>query len=237
MIPIKDYNYTRTKPYITRLLLIINIVVFIYQLYLKILPDIVVQNQVVSRLYYFIYNYSFIGSRFIAEPQVYWYTIITSMFLHGGFLHIIGNMLYLVIFGDNIEDCLGHFKFLFFYLIAGIAGSLLQLLFSVDPNIPNIGASGAISGIIGGYIILFPFKKILTIIPIFIFPLQVKLPAFLLLGLWIFMQFNNGITAITQGAFNNVAYMAHIGGLLAGIVYVLPRRKKLLRKTILFKAK
>jgi len=149
------------------------------------------------------------------------WTLLSSMFLHGGWFHLIGNMLYLWIFGDNVEDAFGHFAYLLVYLVTGIAGSLLQIgttiAFGQRMDVPTIGASGAISGVMGAYLVLYPRARVLTLIPFFIFMRIVALPAGLLLGFWILFQILYGCGA-SVGAGGGVAYFAHIGGFGAGIV-------------------
>lgn len=219
MIPIKDYNKTKSFPFFNYLLIILNILVFIYETRLSSFE-----------LQKFIFKYGFVPSFFLEDPIHYSYMLITSTFLHGGFMHIIGNMLFLFIFGDNVEDALGHFRYLIFYFLSGISGSFLQLLFTTNPAIPNIGASAAISGILGSYLVLFPLAKILTIIPIGFFLLNTKLPAYIFLFVWIGIQFLNGIASVTIQTINNVAYFAHLGGFLYGFLYTLLKRRKFLNK-------
>lgn len=229
MIPIKDYNRTKSFPFINYTLIIINIIVFIFETRLSSIE----LNQ-------FILKYGFIPSLFLQDPVHYSYMLITSTFLHGGFMHIIGNMLFLFIFGDNVEDALGHFRYIVFYFLSGIGGTILQFIFTTNPNIPNIGASAAISGVLGAYLVLFPLAKILTIIPVGFFLLNTKLPAYIFLFVWIGMQFLNGIASISVGTINNVAYFAHIGGFSYGFFYTISNRKKFLdrlyfkHKNILF---
>jgi len=140
------------------------------------------------------------------------------MFLHGGFLHILGNMWFLYIFGDNIEDRLGHLRYLIFYLLTGIAAGLVHLLTNWNSKIPTIGASGAISGVMGAYLILYPRARVLTLIPIFLFFQFVEIPAFLFLGYWFLLQlFSAGLT---RGDVGGVAWWAHIGGFVTGIIFV-----------------
>ena len=136
------------------------------------------------------------------------------MFMHGGWLHLLGNMLYLWIFGDNVEDRFGHAKFTLFYLICGIAATIAQVAISADSNIPNLGASGAIAGVLGAYLILFPKGNVRVLMGRSVMPM----PALMVIGLWIVLQFINGVGSITQSAeTGGVAYMAHIGGFVAGL--------------------
>ncbi len=153
---------------------------------------------------------------YIVPPTV---TIFTSMFLHGGFLHLIGNMLYLWIFGDNVEDAMGHGRFIVFYLLCGVAAALAQALPNPDSAIPMIGASGAISGVLGGYLLLYPRAQVLVLIPLGLFSRMVHLPAMLVLGLWFVLQLVN--SALADPGAGGVAFGAHIGGFIAGMVLLL----------------
>jgi membrane associated rhomboid family serine protease len=147
--------------------------------------------------------------------------------MHGGWLHLVGNMLYLWIFGDNVEDKLGHIRFLVFYLLCGIAASALHIVLEPTSNVPTIGASGAISGILGAYILMFPRARVLTLIPIFIFIQIAELPAYVILGLWFVLQFFNGMLSLgyANAGMGGVAWWAHIGGFIAGLLLVIPLRK------------
>jgi membrane associated rhomboid family serine protease len=138
------------------------------------------------------------------------------MFLHGGFLHIFGNMLYLWIFGNNIEDTLGHFRFLLFYLLCGFAAALAQVLASPGSTVPMIGASGAVAGVLGAYILLFPGARVLTLLIIIIFIKFIRLPALIVLGFWFFLQ----VLGVMGGAITNVAFFAHIGGFVVGLILI-----------------
>jgi len=156
------------------------------------------------------------------------WTLFTSMFLHGGPIHIIGNMLYLWIFGDNVEDAFGHFWFLLVYLLTGLVGSLLQIVLMPGSSVPTIGASGAISGVMGAYFVRFPRARVLTAIPIFFFIRLIYLPAPLLLGFWILIQVLNGCGSVPATG-GGVAYFAHIGGFAAGIILGLVVRNRVRR--------
>lgn len=141
------------------------------------------------------------------------------MFLHGGWLHVIGNMLYLYIFGDNVEDILGHGRYLAFYLACGTASFLVQILLQANSMVPNVGASGAIAGVLGAYILLFPRARVVTLVPIFIFFTVVEIPAFIFLGIWFLIQFASGAMTLgrTTALSGGVAWWAHIGGFLVGM--------------------
>ncbi|HMG35287.1 MAG TPA: rhomboid family intramembrane serine protease [Blastocatellia bacterium] len=172
--------------------------------------------------------------RVVAIPQMpgpspIWLTLFTAMFMHGGFAHIGFNMLFLWVFGDNIEDNFGHLKFLLFYVLSGLAASFAQIVVNPDSLIPNLGASGAIAGVMGAYIIMFPHNRVRTLLPLGIFWTTIEVPALVALGLWIVTQIFSQYTASfqhTQGG--GVAYMAHIGGFAAGLVmsFIFRRRKE-----------
>jgi len=151
----------------------------------------------------------------LANPAGDFPTIFTSMFMHAGWIHLLGNMLYLWIFGDNVEDSFGHAKFMIFYLLCGIAATLAQLVFTATSSVPNLGASGAIAGVLGAYIVMFPRGQVRVMMGRGIIPM----PALVVIGFWIVLQFVSGIGSISQSAeTGGVAYMAHIGGFIAGIV-------------------
>jgi membrane associated rhomboid family serine protease len=163
----------------------------------------------------FILRWAFVPRRFLADPGGGFLTVFTSMFMHGGWVHLGGNMLYLWIFGDNVEDRFGHLKFLVFYLLCGIAATFAQMAFNSGSNVPNLGASGAIAGVLGAYILLFPGARVRVLMGRSIVPV----PALVVIGLWIVLQFVSGIGSITNRAdTGGTAYMAHIGGFVAGFV-------------------
>ncbi len=199
MFPIGDDNSARrTFPFFTYGLILINLLFFFIEM---------------SGGDAFIEKWAFVPSRFLANPSGDFLTIFTSMFMHAGWLHLGGNMLYLWIFGDNVEDRFGHIKFIVFYLLCGIAATFAQLAVSMDSNIPNLGASGAIAGVLGAYILLFPKGRVRVLQGQQI----VQVPALIVIGLWIVLQFFSGIGSITDTAqTGGVAYMAHIGGFVAG---------------------
>lgn len=209
MFPIRDHNPSGRTPYVTYMLMAANIGIFLS--YVGIMQD-------ARALGNFWYYWAMIPAR-INNAEAY-YTLITSMFLHGGFMHLIGNMLFLWIFGDNIEDALGHIKFLTFYLICGVAASLAQ--FAVDPNsiIPTVGASGAIAGVMGGYLLLFPKAKVDILIIIIVIFRILPIPAWIMLAVWFAMQFVGGIGADPESG--GVAYWAHAGGFVVGLVLLIP---------------
>jgi membrane associated rhomboid family serine protease len=219
VVPLRDNNPTRTTPYVVYSLIAINIAVFLYQLSLPSEP-----------LTQFIYQYAVVPQNLTAAlgdsnttplgPELL--TLITSQFLHGGLLHIAGNMLFLGIFGNNVEDELGHGRFLFFYLACGALAALTQWFFSMQSEIPALGASGAIAGVMGAYIIRFPKAKILTLLPLGFFFFTVRIPAVFFLGFWFFQQALLGIASLqTPTSLNmegGVAYWAHAGGFVFGVI-------------------
>ena len=210
MIPLRDNIPHRNKPIVTIALLLLNVLVFLYQLSLG------------TRVASFMMTYGFIPVRFSSSMSVAakFLPLFTSMFLHGGFLHLAGNCLYLWIFADNVEDRLGHFNFLIFYLACGVAASLLHALFNLSSDIPAVGASGAIAGVLGAYFLMFPRARVVTLLPLFIFWQIVEIPAFFFLGFWFIYQFLFGIVTLgSMGA--GVAFWAHIGGFIAGILWVI----------------
>jgi membrane associated rhomboid family serine protease len=220
-IPLKDLNPSRTYPFVNVTLILANITVFIYELGLEAtLPHRAYEALLLS--------YSTVPARFPAflsghaSFEVSFAPLVTSMFLHYSFLHIAGNMLFLWIFGDNVEDFFGHIAYLFFYLVCGVGAGLLHVLFNLHSSIPAVGASGAISGVMGAYILLHPRARILTLV--FIFPLPV--PAVIFLGLWYVMQFVSGINALGGGPSGGVAWWAHIGGFLLGMLLTTLARRR-----------
>ncbi len=212
-IPLKDLNPSRTYPFVNITLILANIAVFIYELGL----EVTLPRRAYEAL---LFSYSTVPARFPAflaghaSFEVSFVPLVTSMFLHSGFLHIAGNMLFLWIFGDNVEDFFGHIPYLFFYFVCGIGAGLLHVLFNLHSNVPAVGASGAISGVMGAYMLLYPRARILTLV--FIFPLPV--PAVIFLGLWYAMQFLAGINALGGAGTGGVAVWAHIGGFLLGML-------------------
>jgi|SRR6185503_11173774 len=200
MFPIGDDDSARrTVPVVTYALIALNVLVFVLEL---------------NGGDPFIERWSVVPRRLTQNPGGDFITIFTSMFMHGGWLHLAGNMLYLWIFGDNVEDRFGHAKFTVFYLLCGIAATVAQVAISAGSSVPNLGASGAIAGVLGAYLILFPRGNVRVLMGRGVVPM----PALMVIGLWIVLQFINGIGSITQSAeTGGVAYMAHIGGFVAGL--------------------
>jgi len=221
VIPIKDNNPTKSFPFVTIILISINAVVFLYQLSL---------NNVSGKVFVFTYGaipYELMNS--INLPLTPYIpnsvTLFTSMFLHGGLFHLGGNMLYLWIFGNNIEDSMGHIKFVVFYVICGIAAVFAHTVINPGSKIPMIGASGAIAGVLGAYILLFPRAKVSTLIFFGFFIRIIEIPALIMIGFWIVIQFLSGaMSAGVQGG--GIAYFAHIGGFLAGFAFIVFFKKR-----------
>ncbi|WP_022670095.1 rhomboid family intramembrane serine protease [Hippea alviniae] len=209
MIPLKDDNPSSSRPIINYLLIAVNIIVFMHEISLPYKERSV-----------FLLNHAFIPSMMFVYHD-FFHSIVRmfeSMFLHGGFLHIGGNMLFLWIFGDNVEDRLGHVNYLFFYLAGGFLSFLAQGVVNPTSEIPMIGASGAISAVIGAYAVFFPSARILTLVPIFIFITFIRIPAWLFIGFWFLMQYFNGMISIAANYTGGVAWFAHIGGFVFGFV-------------------
>jgi membrane associated rhomboid family serine protease len=210
MIPLKDELPGKTFPISTISLIAINIVIFFYQqLHL---------------------NYEFLRDTFALMPikifffhdSRYYVTLITYMFLHANLLHLVSNMLYLWIFGNNVEDVLGHLGFIYFYLICGVGAGIVHSLINPTSTIPTVGASGAVSGILAAYMVLYPTAKIITLVPIFIFFEVIKVPAYVFIGLWFLLQFFYGFSSLApESTVAGIAWFAHIGGFVVGI-FILP---------------
>ncbi len=221
MVPLRDDNPVRITPYITYGLILINILVFFYELSLSSeqLEQFFQTWAIVPREL----TASFEGNLQRSDGLPEWITLITSQFLHGGFLHIAGNMLYLWIFGNNIEEELGRSKYLLFYLLCGVLAGLTQWFFSSGSSIPSLGASGAIAGVMGAYVLKFPRARILTLVPLGIVLLPFRIPAFYFLGFWFVMQALYGVAGLSTQTnvgmeSGGVAYWAHAGGFLFGAI-------------------
>ncbi|OLC79488.1 MAG: hypothetical protein AUH72_14340 [Acidobacteria bacterium 13_1_40CM_4_65_8] len=209
MIPLRDVIPSRTTPYITVTIIVLNAIAWFFELSMG-------ERQLTE----FLYFYGVVPAAFS------WPTLITSMFLHGSWSHVIGNMWYLWIFGDNVEDRLGHGRFIVFYLLCGMAAAIGQIVMDPSSELPTIGASGAIAGVMGAYFVLYPQSRVLTLIP-WIFIQIVEIPAIVLLGFWFLMQFLSAgaiaVTANTHGG--GVAFAAHVAGFVVGMVGVFVFRK------------
>ena len=230
MIPLKDDNPTSGKPVVTYFLIGICVVIFLMQLGS--------QSYKTGQLFY---SYGLIPSVLMGYDQLpmdlyavpAYLTIFTSMFMHGGFMHLIGNMLYMWIFADNIEDSLGPKKFIIFYLLSGIGAATAQILMDTHSQVPMVGASGAIGGVLGAYLINHPNARVLVLIPFGFFSQLIKIKALYVLGFWFVLQFINSAMMSSQGG--GVAYAAHIGGFVSGVVLILFFNKKIKKKTKVIK--
>lgn len=213
MIPLRDAIRSKTFPVVNVLIIGANVLAFLWQLSLG---DHLREAFLLYGIVPIRYSDPTLSAQFSTFEQIL--PFFSSMFLHGGFMHILGNMWFLYIFGDNIEDRLGHIRYLIFYLLCGIAAGLIHLYTNWGSNLPTIGASGAISGIMGAYLLLYPRSKILTLIPIFFFFQFVQIPAFIFLGYWLLIQlFSASLTPKNVGG---IAFWAHIGGFIAGLIFI-----------------
>ncbi len=213
MIPLRDTIQSRNYPIVNTTIIVLNVLIFFVQLGQG------------SRLNQFIFNYGLVPARYsVPEIAAHFsfghqaFALLSFMFVHGGFWHLLGNMWSLYIFGDNVEDRLGSIKYLIFYIFCGWASGLSHLFTNWDSQIPTIGASGAIAGVMGAYLILYPRSRILTFIPIFFIPYFIEIPAFFFLGVWFFIQFLSA--AGTHGQTSGIAWWAHIGGFVFGIIFL-----------------
>ncbi|HID87697.1 MAG TPA: rhomboid family intramembrane serine protease [Anaerolineae bacterium] len=224
MIPLRDVNPTRTFPAVTVLVIAANVLVFLYEL---ILPSEQALARFVSSLG--VIPYEIVHNVDLPPPslQPIYLTLFTAMFLHGGPIHIIGNMLYLWIFGNNVEDVMGSLRFMVFYLLCGLGASATQIAVGPNSRIPNIGASGAIAGVLGAYILLFPRARVDTLLILGYVIRIIQLPAILVLGFWFVIQLFSGIVSLGMPQAGGVAWFAHIGGFAAGalLVHVFRRRR------------
>ena len=215
MIPFKDDNPTERYPMVTVFLIVINVLVFLYQLSL---------GRGVERFLFQMGAIPYEISHMVDLPPLALIpiplTLISAMFMHGGFMHLGGNMLYLWIFGDNVEDAMGRARFLLFYLICGVAASGLHIAMDPGSKIPMVGASGAIAGVLGAYLLLYPQARVYTLLFLFFFIQIIRLPALLVLGFWFFFQLLYGLPSLGGMSGGGVAWFAHIGGFLAGMILI-----------------
>lgn len=216
MFPIKDQNPTRTFPFVNYLLIAANIAGYVWQ-------SLLIQQSGEAAI---VTGYGLVATRLLTDPIGESFTVLTSMFMHGGLAHLGGNLLYLYIFGDNVEDSLGHGRYVGFYLLSGIAAAAAQLLTGIDSPIAMVGASGAISGVLGAYIVLYPRAPILVLnsIPILwlFWGLFLSFPAWLVIGFWFLGNLLSGVSSLGMGDVGGVAFFAHIGGFIAGLLLVRP---------------
>lgn len=214
MIPINDENPTNSTPIVVYALIAVNVVVFLHQMTLgRGIPEFFQLYAVIPQQL----SASF-GGIPSNQPVPELLTLITSQFLHGGLMHIGGNMLFLWTFGDNIEHDLGHFKFLFFYLLCGVLAGLTHWFFGMQSGVPTVGASGAIAGVMGAYLIKYPKAKIVTILPLFIIFTTVRIPAIYFLGFWFVQQAFSSVASLGMSGGGGVAYWAHSGGFVFGAI-------------------
>lgn len=212
MIPLRDTIRSYNFPVVNWSLIILNTLVFLYQIGLS-----------QSELFSFIRTFGMVPSQIIGADPASWTTLFTNMFLHGGFFHLISNMWILYIFGDNVEDRLGSARYLLYYILSGLAANLLQLFFAQGSSVPVIGASGAIAGVLGGYFLLFPRARVITLFLLFFFPWFVEIPAVLYLGFWFVSQLYSGLFSLAMPSgveMGGIAWWAHIGGFLFGLLMI-----------------
>jgi membrane associated rhomboid family serine protease len=245
MIPVGDFLRRRTTPYVNWTLIAINVAVFVYMLTLDQRPDRLVAGLATSEADRFLFDWGFVPACVTdmlgydadvsastlrqlcpEQPSRNWLQLLTAMFVHAGWAHIGGNMLFLWVFGDNIEDRLGHVKYLGFYLLCGFAASALQIAVAPSTDVPSVGASGAIAGVLGAYLLLYPTAMVqVVILPLFFLPFF--LPAAVLIGFWFVMQLFAGFAELGDAtAGSGVAWWAHVGGFIAGAALVLVLRGK-----------
>ncbi|MBF7082187.1 rhomboid family intramembrane serine protease [Desulfallas sp. Bu1-1] len=214
MIPLRDSARSRTFPVVNLAIIILNLVIYF--------KEVTVEPYRLNQIFY---TYGLIpadvlNTIFTGAPLTpVLINFITATFIHGGWVHVIGNMLFLWVFGDNVEDRLGHFKYLLFYLLAGIAGGVVHVITNPASTIPVVGASGAVAGVLGAYIIAFPRSRILALVPIIIIFTLMEIPAVIFIALWFFIQLFNGVASL-GGAANPVAWWAHVGGFLMGMLLI-----------------
>jgi len=215
MIPLRDANPSRTTPVVNYLIIASCTLVFVHELMLG------------KHLEAFLFQYGLVPARITRHAIAHHFgpgeqlmPFFSSMFLHGGWLHLIGNMWVLYIFGDNIESEMGHGRYLLFYLLCGLIAATIQVITNADSSVPTIGASGAIGGVMGAYFVLYPKARILTLIPVFFFFTLIEVPAYLFLGFWFVLQFFSGTFSLLSRAeqYSGIAWWAHVGGFLGGVV-------------------
>ncbi len=224
MIPIHDTVPRRESPFVTWFIILANGLVFLLELSFH--------PRALEKLFYL---FGVVPARYAHSE---WATMVglagggalpflTSLFLHGGWLHVIGNMWFLWIFGDNVEDRMGHFRFLMFYVLSGVAAGLVHVYFNPGATVPAVGASGAIAGVMGAYLLLFPAARVVTLVPIFFFPVFVEIPAVFFIGLWFFLQLVSGTFALVSSQVaGGIAWWAHVGGFVSGMVLLPILRKR-----------
>lgn len=218
MIPIKDDNPSRSVPFVTFVLIVLNVILFLWEL--MHLPN--AREGVIRNFAVIPFEFTHLDP---GRPDLLLHngmTLLTAMFLHGSLLHVAGNMLYLWIFGNNVEDVMGHARFLVFYLLCGLVASITQIVAAPASRVPMIGASGAIAGVLSAYMVLFPAARVATLIFLFVFARIVSVPALIVLGFWFLLQ----LLTVGPIAKGGVAVFAHIGGFVAGLVLIVPFRRR-----------
>lgn len=210
MIPIRDTVRSRSFPFINWFVILLNVLVFFYQ-----------SNLPASELEIFVETFGLVPARIDWGNPLTWHPFLTHIWLHGSLLHLISNIWILFIFGDNVEDRLGSFRYLLFYLLGGIAAGISQYIFSSSPNVPALGASGAIAAVMGAYLLFFPNSRVVTFVPIFLFGWFINVRSFVYLGIWFLTQVFSGISSLGVEA-GGVAWWAHIGGFLFGLLMAKP---------------
>ena len=213
MIPLKDDNPRTGWPVVNFMLIGLNVLVFMYQLSLP--------GELAER---FAYTFGAVPSRLMQGEA--FYTLLTSMFLHGGFMHILFNMLYLYIFGDNVENSMGSLRYLSFYILCGLVAAFSHLVTNPASTVPMVGASGAISGVMGAYAVTYPRARVLVLVPIFFFITTIRVPALFLLMFWFITQLSSGLASLGVQVGGGIAWFAHIGGFVAGAILVKLFQKK-----------
>lgn len=215
MLPLRDINPRRRLPIMTIVLIALNVIVFAYEFMLS-----------ETGLESLIYNWGLIPYQLTALQPTAFVRVLTSMFLHGGVMHLLSNMLYLWIFGDNIESAMGSLAFLVFYLLCGVGAGLGQVMASPSSEVPMVGASGAISGVLGAYLVLYPRVQVETLLLLGYFVRLVRLPAIVVLGFWIVLQLFSGVLSLSEASTGGVAFFAHVGGFVAGVLLVFLFRRR-----------
>jgi membrane associated rhomboid family serine protease len=211
MIPIRDTVRSRSFPFVNWMIIILNGLIFFYQ-----------SNLSSNQLDAFIQTYALVPSQVIPTNPLTWYPFLTHMWLHGSLIHILSNMWVLIIFGDNVEDRLGSTRYLIFYLLGGLSAGLLQYFFSVNTNLPALGASGAIAAVMGAYLIFYPRARVVTFVPLFFLGWFVRIPSYIFLGIWFLTQVGSGLASMGGMETSGVAWWAHVGGFLFGLLLAKP---------------
>ena len=210
MLPVQDFRPTKIFPVVTYTIIAVNILVFLLEIFLEM----------TGNLEWFYYTFAIIPANIAEGKQIY--TLITAMFMHGGYAHIFGNMLYLHIFGNNVEDSMGSKRFIIFYLLCGLAASFAQIFIDPTSTIPNLGASGAIAGVLGAYLIMYPKERIGTLLGY----AYVRIPAVFVLLFWFVLQLFSGFLSLGDTSAGGIAFFAHIGGFVAGLILIFLFRKQ-----------